>query len=81
VGGRLLDSLDLGPAETGAGLHHPDRQEIAGQAPAHEDHVAVGAADALTPEGQVVDANGDTITASGFRHDAATIKRGPERVN
>ena len=81
VGRGLLDGLDLGAAEAGTGVDHPHREPVTGEPAAHEDHVAAGATDTLPPEGEVVDANGDTITASGFCHDAATIKSGPERVN
>ena len=66
---------------TASRLDHPDRESIARQPAAHEHHVAAEAPDAFAPEGQVVDANGDTITASGSWHDAATIKSGLERVN
>src|SRR5882724_3091896 len=74
VGRRLLHRLDEAAAETRAGLDQPYPHGVPGDAPRHEHHIAIGAADALPPEREVVDGHGQSIAASGSRHVALTIR-------
>ena len=71
--GRLLDGVDDPPPEARAHLHEPHAEAIAGQAARDEDHVAIGPPDALAPEGQVVDRQGQNLPAFGSGHGSDTI--------
>ena len=81
MGRRLLDGLDDAPPEAGTGLIEPDAQTISGNSPSNEDHIAVNAAHALTPERQVVDGDGQALTTLGVRHGSAMIRAAPGGVN
>ncbi len=70
---RLLDRVDDPAPEARARLHEADPEAIAGQAARDEDHVAIGPPDALAPEGQVVDRQGQNLPAFGSRHGSDTI--------
>jgi hypothetical protein len=81
VGRRLLDRLDDAPPEAGAGLIEPDTESVAGNSPSNEDHIAVNAAHAFTPEREVVNGDGQALTTLGARHGSAMIRAAPGGVN
>ena len=63
-----LHGLDHAPAKAGSRFREPHSQTISRQPAADEHHVAVGAAHALAPEGQVVHGQRQNISASRARH-------------
>src|SRR5204863_2384024 len=81
LGRRLEDVLDHRASEAGARLDDAHTQPVARQPAAHEQHVAVDAADAFAAEREIVDGELDRVPAPRFRHADVTIEAAQKPVN